>query len=207
MTIGPTHIYYNSVAASILKFTEETRVIYHVDEDERKLGFEFTDNAASGRSVFKKQSGSGWRSSSCELVTSLPWVRSVACLNNTDDRRFQLFSGGKLWFVRLCPAFEFTVSRAQASQISDSARGIYRYRNAVGDVVYIGKGHVRSRLAEAQRKNWLFETIEYSLIGDDKKQFQWEAYWIDKHKSQSNQQLPVYNAVSGHSIEEAKETY
>jgi hypothetical protein len=97
------------------------------------------------------------------------------------------------------PSFEMVVERQQSGLISDDARGIYRYRDAKGEVVYIGKGAIRNRLGEPQRKSWEFRWIDYSPIALEQDQFTWEAFWIDRFKESNNGRLPYYNRQAGQS--------
>lgn len=94
------------------------------------------------------------------------------------------------------PIFENSIKRDKVDKIGYEVRGIYRYVDN-GRVVYIGKGVVRQRLQELQRGEWKFDTIEYSVIEDDESQFEWESFWIERHKYENENYLPAYNSISG----------
>lgn len=94
------------------------------------------------------------------------------------------------------PAFEYEVKRENYLKIPQNACGIYRYINGK-DIVYIGKGNVRNRLNEPTRKEWIFDTIQYSLIEDNNSQLEWESFWITRFKTENDDRLPSYNLISG----------
>jgi hypothetical protein len=77
-----------------------------------------------------------------------------------------------MWTISLCPAFEMRVG--SGSEIPANAAGIYRYLRG-NDVVYIGRGTIRSRFNSPERQEWDFDTIEYSIVLNDQ-QPHWESY-------------------------------
>ena len=100
----------------------------------------------------------------------------------------------------MCPGFEVKVSHK--SEIPSDLRGIYRYLRGIyrylrGDeVVYIGRGVIRSRASSPERTEWDFDIIEYSVVTDESSQVKWEAYWLDIHVAEHNG-LPFYNRIGG----------
>lgn len=161
VTINKSHFYYNAVAARMFELKDGKRVVYHIDEVNRKVGFQFTkEDGDHSYSVFAKRGIAGFRSSSQDVVATYRWVKAVALLPDATERRFRLRLDGKLWVAQFCPAFEMKVLRSEAVTIPSGDTGIYRYLNS-GVIVYIGKGNIRSRLREAGRDEWQFDTIEY----------------------------------------------
>jgi excinuclease UvrABC nuclease subunit len=77
--------------------------------------------------------------------------------------------------------------------VPSEATGIYRYKDKTGQIIYIGRGNIKNRLAEPERKEWNIETVEYSEITDQKDQITWEKYWLDDFKNNSNGKLPYNN--------------
>jgi excinuclease UvrABC nuclease subunit len=104
-----------------------------------------------------------------------------------------------MWTVTLIPSFEMSISRLDAVGVSTSISGIYRYINNAGEVVYIGKGYVKSRLSDKKREDWNFDTVEYSVISEEKEALSWERYYLDRFKYDNSGALPFYNRVNGHS--------
>jgi hypothetical protein len=129
------------------------------------------------------------------LVKERPWIQAVANEPDVLIRRFepQWDKFEELWVVQLCPAFECRVS--DRSEISTTTRGIYRYLRG-DEIVYIGRGQVRSRARAPERDQWNFETIEYSIVADDAQQAKWEAHWLDAHVRRHGR-LPFYNRIGG----------
>jgi hypothetical protein len=191
------------MAGRLFELRDYRYVIYHIDEDQRKIGFEFRKEKKSpdDYSVFQKQGGLGFRSTSAHVIASHSWVKYVALLPDSADRQFQLRDERNLWVAQLCPAFELSLAKYESMKIPSTASGIYRYLNGK-QIVYIGKGNIRKRLNEIGRNQWQFDKIEYSIISREDMQLKWEAYWIDRFKVANNGSLPVYNLVSGHQIQE-----
>jgi hypothetical protein len=198
VTVGKSHFYYNAVSARLFELGNNKRVVYHIDEFERKIGFEFVnEDIDHSYSVFAKKGASGYRSGSSDLVASYQWIKSVAILPNSMERRFQLHPEHKLWVIQLCPAFEIRIERTQISQIPQEATGIYRYLNNE-IIVYIGKGKIRQRINEADRENWQFNFVEYSIAPGEERQYEWESFWIERFRESNNGSLPAYNSIAGH---------
>ena len=105
---------------------------------------------------------------------------------------------GNFWVIQLCPAFEEKKARESANIPSD-ATGIYRYVRENGEIVYIGRGEIKNRLASPERNDWEFDVIEYSIVNDPDKQVEWEDYWINKFKEENSGKLPLYNKIASSS--------
>ena len=103
---------------------------------------------------------------------------------------------GNIWTVQICPAFDQRKARESAT-IPSEATGIYRYVSENGEIVYIGRGGIRKRLGSPDRKDWDFDTIEYSIVINPDEQVKWETYWLNRYKEKNNGKLPLYNKVSG----------
>lgn len=189
---------YNMRLAEKAKLKKNEFVIYDVDEEEKKIGFQFLPiEKESLTSRIDNQSGRQFRSSALRVTSQHPWVKEVSSLEDPEDRKFLAIREGRRWIIQLTPSFEFRYKRDDFSKIPGDAKGIYRYRDENGDIVYIGKGNMRRRLSEAGRVGWEFRIIEYSVIEAEAKQFNWENFWIEKFKQENNGRLPYYNKVSG----------
>ena len=167
----------------------------------REIGFEFIADADENEDAYTLENRgrlSHLRCTALDLIAKKPWVRSVASQASSEVRSFTAHKSGKVWVIRLMPSFELVVARQDSGLIPDDARGIYRYRDAKGEVVYIGKGVIRSKLIEPQRKSWEFRWVDYSIIAQEEDQFTWEAYCIDRFKEMDNGRLPSYNRQAGH---------
>ena len=141
------------------------------------------------------------------LIASTPWIKAVALLEDVEARKFEMkeypgplpagIRGQRPWFIQLIPAFEASVVPSQVGSLGPDTKGIYRYVSD-GEVVYIGKGVVRDRYqAEPQRASWAISRIDYSIIENDQRALEWEAWWIDRFREQNNGHRPRYNRVDG----------
>lgn len=196
-SLSKSHFHFNAVAARLAELTSNTNVIYHFDEANRKIGFEFTSatDDRSSYSIFKSRGSNSFRSSIGGVFNRFLWVRSVAILPNSEDRRFLMRLVSNLWVIQLCPAFE--ISALSVADVPRDAVGVYRYLDAKNEIIYIGKGNVRQRRAEQGRDDWGISAIQYSIVNDEDKQYEWEGYWIEKYKEKNSGSLPPFNRVSG----------
>ena len=173
---------------------------YYIDEENRKIGFEFNSEETdySFKVILNKTKGN--YSQSTELF-SKKWIKKVSTSKKIN--RFKPIKDGKKYVITLIPIFELKVDRNEYQNIPIGTFGIYRYLDN-NKTVYIGKGDIRRRLNELQRKDWKFDTIEYSIIEDHKSQFEWESFWIERFKSENYDKLPAYNLISGKTNIDAK---
>ena len=102
---------------------------------------------------------------------------------------------GAAWGIKVSPSFELKISPDNINELSDSVKGIYRYIDENGEVLYIGSGFIRSRFQDEQvRKEWGVSMIEYSPLVESEKLFEWESYWQLKHREKHGS-LPPLNRV------------
>lgn len=191
--------HYNATFARLADFEKKKCVIYYIDSETREIGFEFLAESDDTDAYTLEDRGgpAKFRSSANELIKKNVWIRSVATPGLQAPGSFEAKKTGKLWVVRLCPAFEYSVLRDNMSDIPADAKGIYRYINKSGLVLYIGKGAIRRRAQEPERLEWNFDSIEYSLIENENDQFEWEAFWIDQYQEKNAGELPAYNRQGG----------
>lgn len=118
----------------------------------------------------------------------------VSALRREDDRlrRFEPVKRDGMWVIQLAPCFESTLG--QRGEIASSATGIYRYRLG-DDVVYIGRGNLRTRMAQPERTQWAFDRVEYSVLNDDAAERRWEAFWLDAYREKVGS-WPRYNRIA-----------
>jgi hypothetical protein len=201
ITITPGEkIFFSAVFCRLAGLGPDKKVRIYVETDDRKLAFEFGEEGRyalcqAGRS--NRGNMPVAMSCSCAgLVRKLAWVEAVAHLPNRKDRRFTPRKEGTKWVIQLCPAFEQRNAR-ESEKIPADAIGIYRYLRDGSEVVYIGRGHIRDRLAEAKRKDWDFDTIEYSIVKDPDAQSKWEGFWLRKYAERNKGKAPLYNVLLG----------
>ena len=61
-----------------------------------------------------------WRAE--HLLSTKPWIKSVAQQESPHLKRFLARRDGKLWIIQLVPSFEFTVHREQVRDIPADLR-------------------------------------------------------------------------------------
>ena len=132
-----------------------------------------------------------------KLYNEINWLRSFANNDGKERRISPTKLTGLNWEISLRPSFENFISRDELTKKAIKIKGIYRYKDNSGNIIYIGKGDVRARFQEPQRKNWNFETIEYSEVKDENEQLKWESYWIEEFKKKNNGKLPKRNEIGG----------
>jgi hypothetical protein len=125
------------------------------------------------------------------LLRANPWISAIAGNKDKQQRKFvaerDAIKG--LWLIKLSPAFEIRVPRANVPD----QKGIYQYRKE-NEVVYLGRGNIKDRCMSAERKDWVFDTVEFSVIHDSENQKLWECFWINKFVEIYGR-LPIYNQI------------
>lgn len=203
VSLLPHHISFNTAFCRQAELNAGMRVTVYVDPGDRKMGFEFHEDNRENSLSLTYQSGARKgekrRSLQCAclgIYSQYPWIASVSKLRPHKARRFPVRREGNLWVIRLCPAFEIRRAR-ESRDIPSDANGIYRYIRENGEIVYTGQGNIADRLRSPDRGGWDFEVIEYSVVEDPDDRVKWEAYWIDRFKSEHGGNLPIYNRISG----------
>jgi len=123
------------------------------------------------------------------------WVAAVSLQREVRLRQFEpeWNSRDKLWIISLRPSFE--LKAVVPEDIPPDAYGIYRYV-ADDEVVYIGKGAIRERALSPERRDWVFDRIEYSVVEDDSKRLEFESWWLAQFEGLHGK-LPAYNRIGG----------
>lgn len=189
---------FNAAFVRSANIENKTHVSVRVDTDSFRIGFKFLDGPTDADCYALTRDGGGrgnGRWAQAGALVRIPWVASIVRIPDPGLRRFKptWSSVDSMWILTLCPAFEIRVSAA--SEIPSNARGIYRYLRG-NEVVYIGRGVIRSRFNASGRNEWDFETVEYSVVPDEAGQVHWETFWLDAFV-QKHGKLPVYNRIGG----------
>lgn len=205
ISIRGERFHYSSTFSKLAQLDKYHFVTYFIDERKREIGFKFSESRLDSDSyTLGKRAGrkNNFRSSAGELINQNNWVRIVRDQQRSELKNFLAFERKGLWIIQLRPSFEINILRESISEIDPSHSGIYAYIDNSGtapggETVYIGKGNVKSRLKERERKEWNFDEIRYSIISEENLQFEWENYWLLQHKRYSNGRLPYYNNNAG----------
>lgn len=202
ITLSPTIFRYGAKLVRAAGLNRGSRVTVLTERETFRVGFEFHRDIGrtdSYRVVWQRRGGEvrlscGACSAMRSVAREFEWIRRVANRPDVRDRCFEPTFDGKLWIITLGPTFERTADRS-GKRIPRDAAGIYRYvRRQTGEVVYIGRGNIRQRLAESGRGAWDFDRIEYSLVPDADEQAHWERHWIEDFRERHGR-LPERNRV------------
>ncbi|OGE64306.1 hypothetical protein A3I48_03710 [Candidatus Daviesbacteria bacterium RIFCSPLOWO2_02_FULL_36_7] len=199
------HIGYNAVFVKVANLNQYNRVRIGIDYDTYEIYFQFLSQDENDKNTEGKFTDTlaCYPDNPNDLTKSTGaqklYEHNALLRNLSEDENHRQFAvqqnstDPSLWFAQLHPTFEYTV---KSNADPKSLRGIYRYLNN-RDVVYIGKGVIESRLNSPQRTKWVYDTIEYSIVNDSQKQFEFEHLWIERYKEEHNGKLPFYNQNSG----------
>jgi len=196
ISIRKHHLGFNRAFVKLADLQNFDKVQVFIDEQNYKIGFKFyRKNDPDYLTLFSDNPSNKTKATSAvQLLKEYPFLRKITESENRLDRQFVVtkdLQDKNLWVAQLYPAFEKSAdSRSELRTL----KGIYRYKRSNGEVVYIGRGSILSRLNSPYRSNWDFNLIEYSIIEDFSKQDQWEAYWLNKFVEQ-NGKLPIYNLL------------
>ncbi|PKP49543.1 MAG: hypothetical protein CVT92_15130 [Bacteroidetes bacterium HGW-Bacteroidetes-1] len=200
--IDKYHFNYNAIFSKIAGLDDFTRVSYSLNIENRAIRFSFHSNDIDEFSylISNFKNKKTYRSTSGSLVNDHLWIKSVALLKDTSERKFKAIRIGMKneWFIKLIPSFELKFKVNEVNQIPTSMEGIYQYRDENNKIIYIGKGNIRTRIKEIGRlSDWDISIIEVSEIGSEALQFEWENYWINRFMEKNNGKLPFHNRNQG----------
>lgn len=199
ITVSGESFNFNASFAREAELRKYSKVSVFIDEKEYKIGFEFHSRENERNTFtlqFRVEKGAGATIKAQEIIRNTPFIKKINSLRNAVDRRFPVAFDRieKLYVINLSPAFEISIDDNKS--VSSETKGIYRYLD--GDViVYIGRGNIKSRMNSPERKEWKFDKIQYSIVEDQEKQAEWEAYWIRRHREDHHGLLPYYNKIEG----------
>ena len=204
VTVDATSFKFNATARNLAQLHDVHYMQVHMDSDERLIVFEPMTGTHKMPDWLKLGSRRGHKSLPAKgIVSSNDWIRAVA-RQEIADRKFEIrrYDDGDVrgWAIQLMPAFEKSVVPSEIQRLESCEKGIYRYRggDSGDEVIYIGKGSIRDRYQrESQREGWAVSRIDYSLVEDDQRAFEWEAFWIRRFQDENNGRLPRFNRVGG----------
>jgi hypothetical protein len=183
------------------KLANCTRAKVYLDPEDRKVGFLF-HSEISDRDSFAMTTDGGGKKGLSRLIqvqsvmVKNRWLRVASELKDGRSRQYVPIKlpDGK-WVISIRPSFEVEVLRKHINQIPEDLTGIYRYLDGE-NIVYIGRGSIRSRLAASERSTWVFDRIQFSPVEDQNAQEMWESEWIEEYRSNLGY-LPNYNRIGG----------
>ena len=115
--------------------------------------------------------------------------------SRTFDIKYDKFEN--FYYISLRPSFENYVLADKVSSLISKANGIYRYLDKEENVIYIGKGNIKTRFQSPERNTWGIHKIEYSILNSDDESFKWESFYLNEYQNQFGI-LPPFNIINGH---------
>lgn len=170
-----------------------------VDPNARAVLFQLSKdrNGASETNLLKI--GQGNRVIAKKAFNDNQWLREAVGRKDVNQRQFEVQAHKDKhgqWFIRVRPGFESLTTPDLVGELGD-IKGIYRYKNKQGNVIYIGKGIIRDRHNQGYRKrDWEIDLVEYSAIEDQDIMDEAEKYWLEQYKKDKGY-LPPLNSQIG----------
>jgi len=144
-----------------------------------------TDGGGKARNTNGKMIGCG------SVIKANPILLEMA-VGSKEKSRVKFINVDDKWEATLIPVFNLD---AKLTSPKDGDVGVYRYLFD-GQVVYIGQGNIKQRLAAEERKTWVFDKIDYFLTKDSAEAILLETLYIEDYKKEYKR-LPMFNKVSG----------
>ena len=169
--------------------------LFTFEDDAYKFGVKFYKNEKDGHSKVLRA-----KRSKNVFISAIEFVSSILVLKNANKegkQTFHIFEDKieDCFVFSLIPSFEYSCS---PEDVPSDIKGIYKYLNNKGEVIYIGKGCIRDRLREVTRKNWPIYSVSYSIIENEDIRSSSEAHHIRKFEMNTGRK-PIYNLISGKS--------
>lgn len=170
---------------------------YEFNNNIYKFGLEFSKELeiAGGFSLLRNRAQKyGFATAARSFINNSNVLKDLIIDPKSNNRFLTKYDKNEGCFIfNVIPSFEF---KEYPSSIPEGITGIYRYKDTLGNILYIGKGNIKDRMRSPERKSWGIHTVEYSVIEDKEEMSQYESFHINEYKKQYNN-LPQYNIISG----------
>ncbi len=176
-----------------------TRVNIYLSADGMKVAFRFHSSNLEYDAFIFGPDGGGTNKKVGRVIQCSAFKRqsrtiSVLCKEGRAARKFEPYlDHNRNWVINLIPCFEHIFT--SRTEILPGSTGIYRYLNDK-EIIYVGRGELRSRFAAVERKEWKFNIIEYSILNDDALERHWESFWLNEYRK-SKGTWPFHNKIGG----------
>lgn len=202
------NIAFNAYLRKLANVDVNDSVIIDLSEDMTQMKFTFSKENAKGKRdhhLLISDGGGNAKSDKGGLVCTASGLAKYPKIrpffkDGKIQKKYEASNNGgaKEWVIKLAPSYEQKLTDLEKLDIKSNAKGIYRYVYK-GNIVYIGNGNLRERFNDKQRKEWLFDLIEYSEYNlDDDALYALEAEAIQTFVEDNEGKLPHYNKLSGH---------
>jgi len=176
-------------------------------ENEYQLGFSFLDELGKFGSLGILKNNANKTGFRCagrslnagELINKKKILKKIQQDPIKQNRVFEIKKFKQdlnIYYVDFSPIFEQSLDYALIDSLDYSIKGIYRYLNETGEIIYIGKGKIKERAKADDRSEWGVKKIEYSIIEENDQMLLWEEYHISRFLDH-NGVKPLFNKIKG----------
>jgi len=89
ITITKDRFTYNTHLVRVTQLEKNKFVSYHIDDENRKIAFEFLDKPSDDSYPVGDIRKKGYRSSAGDITQKISWLKKIAFFENIDYRRFR----------------------------------------------------------------------------------------------------------------------
>jgi len=195
-------LYWNSNFINNNRLEDYKHVEFHRnDENQYRLGFKFHHKPTKASLSLQKSgrdTNSKGRTVKASALRKINTFINAECKSESDP--FEIFYDKfeQIFYVELRPNFANKIKFSDIDKLPKDLKGIYRYLDEKNLVIYIGKGAIRDRTQQVERKEWGIRFVEYAAIDSDKEAHDWESHYLDEFL-QDNGFLPSFNRIRGQS--------
>ena len=107
---------------------------------------------------------------------------AAECKSNNDPFEISYDKHHQIFFVELHPNFSNKIKFTDVNSLPKEIKGIYRYLDDEKSIIYIGKGAIRARARQDDRKDWDIKFIECEVIESDEEAYKWESHYINEFR-------------------------
>lgn len=204
LTISKSGIFFSSQFIKKFDLSEKKSIAFYESEDIYLIGFEFFDSKDEPDSLKITRPGGALSRSvgANEIINNHKVLSKIQQDPSKENRVFEIQESDEadgIFYIYLKPMFEKNLPYSKVDSLSKDIKGIYRYKDGNDDIIYIGKGNIKSRAKSQERKKWDIRQIEYSEIAEEEKMLHWEAYHLNQFVNQKGGK-PKYNVLMGNKL-------
>jgi len=193
-------LYWNANFIKNNRLEKHTDVEFHRDDDNPYLlGFTFHESQTQASLSLQKagrDTNSNGRTVKAAALRKANKLIDAECKSESDPFPISYDKHHKIFYIELRPNFVNKIKFSEIQRLPADLKGIYRYLDKENSIIYIGKGLIRQRAEQDERKEWGVNVVEYAEIESDEDAFDWESHYIEEYR-QNNGFLPTFNRIRG----------
>lgn len=193
-------LYWNANFIKNNRLEKHTDIEFHRnDEDPYVLGFTFHESETPASLSLQKSArgkNSNGRTVKAAALRKTNKLIDAECKSESDPFPISYDKHNKIFYIVLRPNFVNKIKFSEVNRLPTDLKGIYRYLDETNSIIYIGKGVIRQRAEQDERKEWGVKFIEYAVIESDDDALEWESHYIEEFR-QDHGFLPSFNRIRG----------